>query len=279
MTLAAILLFSVFSTVPTRALGTAEVYPSAQTSSAPSTSNAQNTTGTATPQTSATPASSAVQQKPTATARPHHKKKVISGCPATPASATSASPGSSPSDPAAGSTPGHTSTATSAKTNCPPPKIVVRQGGTSEPPIQLGGGETGGQASAEKATANQMLGTARRKSEETRGARPQFDRTGDGHADPAVYGSVQGRSHSWRSGTGAELGVEGPDAFRRPAENTAVTPLLPSGATAIVAGRLTHESPASGVLASFPLCPRAVHFRQQILRHGLQRAGDIDGLG
>jgi len=160
MTLAAILLFSVFSTVPTRALGTAEVYPSAQTSSAPSTSNAQNTTGTATPQTSATPASSAVQPKPTATARPHHKKKVISGCPATPASATSASPGSSPSDPAAGSTPGHTSTATSAKTNCPPPKIVVRQGGTSEPPIQLGGGETGGQASAEKATANQMLGTA-----------------------------------------------------------------------------------------------------------------------
>ena len=35
--------------------------------------------------TSATPASSAVQQKCTATTRPHHKKKVISGCTATPA--------------------------------------------------------------------------------------------------------------------------------------------------------------------------------------------------
>lgn len=147
MTLAAILLSSIFCTVPAFALGTGVLYPHVQASAPANTSNAQNTDGT-TPQTAVPPQDPVNQPKPPAAKPAHHKKKVGSGCPAAPASAGSAA-----------STPDQTSTAASAKTNCPPPKIVVRQGGTSEPAIQLGGGAAGGQASQEKATATQMLGT------------------------------------------------------------------------------------------------------------------------
>jgi len=62
-----------------------------------------------------------------------------------PASASSAAP----SDPPA---------AASAPTPCPPPKVIVQQGGASEPTIQLAGGTPGAQASHERDTANQMLG-------------------------------------------------------------------------------------------------------------------------
>jgi hypothetical protein len=41
--------------------------------------------------------------------------------------------------------------------NCPPEKIVVRQGGTAEPSIQLAGGD---QASQKRDAANHMLGSA-----------------------------------------------------------------------------------------------------------------------
>ncbi|MGH9493990.1 MAG: hypothetical protein ACRD3B_03250 [Candidatus Sulfotelmatobacter sp.] len=41
--------------------------------------------------------------------------------------------------------------------NCPPPKIIVRQGGTSEPSIQLAGGQSGGQSTQAKDNATQML--------------------------------------------------------------------------------------------------------------------------
>jgi hypothetical protein len=40
--------------------------------------------------------------------------------------------------------------------NCPPSKVIVRQGGTSEPSVQLAGGP---QSSHQRDTANQMLGT------------------------------------------------------------------------------------------------------------------------
>ncbi|HKH99920.1 MAG TPA: hypothetical protein VJ999_12495 [Candidatus Sulfotelmatobacter sp.] len=48
--------------------------------------------------------------------------------------------------------------ATEATTPCPPAKKIVRQGGASDPNIQLAGGPGGQQASQERATANQMLG-------------------------------------------------------------------------------------------------------------------------
>ena len=45
----------------------------------------------------------------------------------------------------------------SAPANCPPSKIIVRQGGSSEPTIQLAGGPVGDQAAQQRANAAQML--------------------------------------------------------------------------------------------------------------------------
>ena len=47
--------------------------------------------------------------------------------------------------------------AAGAATNCPPQKKIIRQGGTSEPSIQLAGGPEGQQASQQRTTASQML--------------------------------------------------------------------------------------------------------------------------
>ena len=95
--------------------------------------------------------------QPTTTKRPvHHKKRVIPvNCNSTPAAASGSS--QAPADPAGTATPPAPGTS-SASTNCPPPKVIVRQGGTSEPSIQLAGGAAG-QTSPERDTANQMLGT------------------------------------------------------------------------------------------------------------------------
>ena len=44
-----------------------------------------------------------------------------------------------------------------AATNCPPPKVVVRHGGTTEPSIQLAGGAGG--TSHQRDATNQLLGS------------------------------------------------------------------------------------------------------------------------
>ena len=152
MTLAAIFLISLFSATPV--IGGAPVDLSAQTST--NSSDAQSTSGTTQSPSAPTQAPAAPTKSPSA--KPiHHKKKAKSGCPAAPVSGSSASNSSDPA--ATGSATGQTSSTGSANSNCPPPKVVVRQGGTSEPAIQLGGETTGGQAIQEKATATQMLET------------------------------------------------------------------------------------------------------------------------
>lgn len=40
---------------------------------------------------------------------------------------------------------------------CPPPKVIVRQGGSAEPAIQLGGGARGDQAAHQRDTTKRML--------------------------------------------------------------------------------------------------------------------------
>jgi hypothetical protein len=64
---------------------------------------------------------------------------------------------SGPSGPSPGAS---ANTAQTAPTNCPPKKIVVRQGGTSEPSIQLEPSAVGNEASQQKESTNQILGTA-----------------------------------------------------------------------------------------------------------------------
>lgn len=88
-----------------------------------------------------------------------HKKKAVPGdCNSLSGSAKSASgtttkksgseAGSSQSAPAGTSSP------------CPPPKVIVRQGGTSQPSVQVAGGAPGSQTSQQRNTANEMLDVA-----------------------------------------------------------------------------------------------------------------------
>ncbi len=189
MTLAVILLVSIFcapSVRPSVGVDTAR-QSAAQTQAQGSASPAQSPTPA--PPISATPAATSKQtpsdKKPAAVNPPRRKKKqVTSNCvPAvgsatsTPASTTPAltTSGSTTSESAtvgsatAGSTPAGgptqdparrgtapTPATASAPTVCPPPKVIVRQGGTVEPSIQLAGGAGGDQATRQR--ANQMLG-------------------------------------------------------------------------------------------------------------------------
>ncbi len=92
--------------------------------------------------------------------RPGHKKEAPpSNCDPT-ASASSASIGSAASTKAPAGTAGGKASAptpTAAPTKCPPPKVIVRQGSTSEPSIQLAGGDA---TSHEGDAAKQMLAAA-----------------------------------------------------------------------------------------------------------------------
>lgn len=93
--------------------------------------------------------------------RPHKKRASTSDCVDTPAiSPEKSSPDAKPAGPqAAGADLAHATKSGDSSKRCPPPRIVVRQGGASEPSIQLAGGSTTGQASDQKNAAIQLLGT------------------------------------------------------------------------------------------------------------------------
>jgi hypothetical protein len=155
MTLAAILVFSVVCASP--------AHPSVgaggqTTSQAASPTKPAGAPATAQEQASPTPAQNpasqpaasaqkSTSQVPTKTAPRNHHKKRAPNCNPAPTPARQADSGAAPTDPPA-----------TAPTPCPPPKVIVRQGGTSEPSIQLAGGTHGDQTSHERDTANQMLG-------------------------------------------------------------------------------------------------------------------------
>ncbi len=166
MTLAAIFLLSIFfnfsvSSSPATAGDPATALVSTVASTNPET---QSGTTQSQPQQPADtkPSSSAASGAKDSSPKPppklvHHKKKSTLGCSANPQSST-ATPNSAPSGTNAGGPPSAQSAGTGKGSgNCPPSKVVVRQGGTTDPPVQLAGGQSKGQASQEKATANQML--------------------------------------------------------------------------------------------------------------------------
>ena len=134
MTLAAILLFSI--SFSTSTWSQAQQQSTAPTGSGPA------------PAAAAPEQTPTVQKPPTAKPRRHKKKATASNCNVSATTTGSAPLGST--DPAS----------TPATTNCPPAKIIVRQGGTSEPSIQLAGGAVGDQAAHQRDVANQMLGAA-----------------------------------------------------------------------------------------------------------------------
>jgi hypothetical protein len=130
----------------------------------PPAANTQSQTSSQTSAPSTTPASSSGSSaaKPVSTpakgsAHAHKKKTISADC-----NAAAASGPAAPNDVSGHSgTPANAAntTAQSTPTNCPPKKIIVRQGGTSEPSIQLEGGAVGNQANQQKDSTTQILGT------------------------------------------------------------------------------------------------------------------------
>ena len=183
MTLAIILLFVSWTTPASAqdpATSQSATPPSQSQSSQPP---AQNPAPETKPST-APPAKTSSPTHPRAK-RPVHKKKVIPvNCVAAPAAAApttvtpaaSDPPGTTP--PATGSTPAASGTTTTAPTNCPPPKTIVRQGGTAEPSIQLAGGDGGIQEARQRDTANQMLGATEQNLKKIAGLQLSQDQQG-----------------------------------------------------------------------------------------------------
>jgi hypothetical protein len=151
MTLALTFLFAVF-TVPSPHVAGA-VYLPAQSANSQDTQN-QSIAPAAAPKTKPViPASGPSKTSPAKTSlkKAQGKKKTTDKCKI--AAATRTNSGAAPPAPS-----GETSGMSATPKACPPPKIVVRQGGTSEPAIQLAGGTTGSQAQAkEKDNVTQML--------------------------------------------------------------------------------------------------------------------------
>ena len=120
-----------------------------QVGSAPSSqdSKPQTATGVQTPPTTAQNPASHKAQKNTRK-KSHQKKPAAPGC--------DSAIGSSTNTAKAGTADPQNPTANAIPKNCPPEKIVVQHGGTSEPSIQLAGGD---QETQKRNETNQMLGS------------------------------------------------------------------------------------------------------------------------
>lgn len=103
--------------------------------------------------------------------RTHKKKSASADCNSPEAQPSSGLTSNSSSQAAANSsaaTDPRNATAT-APTKCPPPRIIVRQGGTTDPSIQLAGGPTADEANRKKDAINQLLGTTDQNLKKTTG--------------------------------------------------------------------------------------------------------------
>jgi hypothetical protein len=171
MTLALILLSSILGGMSARPMAgtprasdSTQAAPASPTSSRgtnPSTSDQGNQSQPSS-QSSSKPAAAQQPSSPKkpAPAKPRKKKVTSANCDSSPSTGTSTATTSNSATthpPSAGSD--ASATAASAPKNCPPSKIIVRQGGTSEPAIQLAGGAVGDQATNQRDSANQMLGS------------------------------------------------------------------------------------------------------------------------
>ena len=172
MSLAAILLVCIFSTASALPLVAASRHaPSSKSRNQSASSVGTEPQGAASPaqtpastppsQSAPTPATTSSRQNPTGTTtkgRRRKQKAIASNCNGAPAASAPDAPGSPSSSAAAPGKAPSTGTS-SAPPNCPPSKVIVQQGGTSDPGVALAGGTTGNQASPQRDAANQMLGS------------------------------------------------------------------------------------------------------------------------
>ena len=87
----------------------------------------------------------------------HPKKKVVPAATCDPPPATSTVSGSNTAPTSEQPGGAQASSTPEAPKNCPPPKVIVKQGGITEQGIQLAGGSVGGDATQKKDAANRML--------------------------------------------------------------------------------------------------------------------------
>jgi hypothetical protein len=131
MTLAAILAVCLLSMGYSSTLTVASLTPESQAGGSPQAPPAQ-------PSATPTPPTQDSRNQPKPTPKPHHRKKTgTSNC-----STAAPAPNSAENSP--------------SSTPCPPPKKVVRNGGSDEPAVQVTPGATAAQASYERFTAEQL---------------------------------------------------------------------------------------------------------------------------
>ena len=152
MTLALILLFALNSAPVTAPVMFPAQDPQSSASTPAPPQSGEGQPQTAPPSSVSTPSiqPETKPQKPKTVKRVRRKKKPVSvDCNATPASGTQSATTPSATDTTGSSQP----PAQTAPKNCPPSKTIVRQGGTSEPSIQL----AGDQPQSQRDAVNQML--------------------------------------------------------------------------------------------------------------------------
>lgn len=176
MTLAALLLFSFSWLTLAPPLGGGLAHqPGPATSAARQETQDQaksKATGTQPAAQPPIPPSPAKSKSAPAKKRSHKKKLANSDCNASPAVSQppgSVSTSSHPVDPSIPKSAEQNSATLAAPKNCPPPKIIVRQGGTAEPSIQLAGGPTADEAARKRDAVNQLLGVTDQNLKKTAG--------------------------------------------------------------------------------------------------------------
>jgi len=161
MTLAAAILFFSFSFTSVDATLEAQSAPQSNPGASaaspeqnPSTQTAPDTTK---PPSVPPPKAPVNKPKESTKKKAPQKNKVVPEASCDPAPASASSPESNNSPTSAQPDTAQAPAASDAQKNCPPPKIVVRQGGITEQSIQLAGGSSRGEASQKRESANQML--------------------------------------------------------------------------------------------------------------------------
>ena len=180
MTLAVLFLLSAFGITLSPFLGQTTAHQPASASSistsetpaqeGSSSTNSGNSQPSSQSSPTQTPSASKSARSKTRTGK---KKPASQDCSASPAPLASGAEASQPanqpsSDPSAVAGAASAAKPTSPK-SCPPPKVVVRQGGSTEPRIQLAGGPTAAEAAHKRDAVNQLLGATNQNLKKTAG--------------------------------------------------------------------------------------------------------------
>jgi len=172
MILAALFLFASFMAFAP-ALG-AQTEPSA--APAPAAKPSQSQEAPTPPQSPATTQPTSPPMAPAShtatTAKQKNHKKKVTASPCKVSSPGPAAPNSNSQSPAPGSTSNGSAQAsgtTTPSTDCPPPKTIVRHGGTKDPSIQLAGAPKADQSAQKRDTINQLLGVTDQNLKKTAG--------------------------------------------------------------------------------------------------------------